>query len=172
MNWDTIKDYQTLIVGLIGFTGVAATLYINAAIPRWQRQREASHTANALRRLIVAELRIFEGDMKRMLSDKRFEEERTEPLVLVRENSLASFEKTLVDIRYLTVDELEAVLRCRDGLDRFLKAVAYLDPTSDPTSGTISIAPADVKKVRGAAKNTLPMVEAALAALRSETGPH
>ena len=65
MERQAVKDHQILIVGLIGFTGVAVTLYINAAILRWQRQRGMSHVANALRRVIVAELRGPETDTRR-----------------------------------------------------------------------------------------------------------
>lgn len=56
MGW--LETYQTLVVGLVGFAGVIATLVVNAKIARDQRREEREHEREVLRGSLIAELRI------------------------------------------------------------------------------------------------------------------
>jgi hypothetical protein len=56
-----LEKYQTLVVGLVGFTGVIATLYANSRLDRMQHEREILHEERALRQALISELRILQG---------------------------------------------------------------------------------------------------------------
>ena len=56
-----LEKYQTLVVGLVGFTGVIATLYANSRLDRKQHEREILHEERALRQALISELRILQG---------------------------------------------------------------------------------------------------------------
>src|ERR1700722_373942 len=55
-NW---KEYQTLIVGALGFIGVILTLLTNAALDRRQHTRQIEHERTALKAALSAELCII-----------------------------------------------------------------------------------------------------------------
>jgi hypothetical protein len=55
-NW---KEYQTLIVGAIGFTGVILTLLTNAWLNRKQHTRQVEHERAALKAALSTELCII-----------------------------------------------------------------------------------------------------------------
>src|SRR5690606_22562409 len=52
------KDFQTVIVGLIGFSGVIFTLYTNARLSRKQHERNISHEKEILKAALHAELEL------------------------------------------------------------------------------------------------------------------
>ncbi len=56
MDW--LNNYQTLIVGVVGFAGVILTLLYNAKTARAQRDEEREHERRALRAALIAELQI------------------------------------------------------------------------------------------------------------------
>ena len=51
-----LQSYQTLFVGLLGFTGVILTMLANAKLQRSQHERKFLHEANALRIALKSEL--------------------------------------------------------------------------------------------------------------------
>ena len=53
-----VQDFQTLIVGVIGFAGVIITLVLNARYAREQRREERHHECQSLRTALIEELRI------------------------------------------------------------------------------------------------------------------
>ena len=60
------KDFQTLIVGMLGFTGVIYTLYTNARLAREQHTRNVAHEREVLIKALRAEL----GLIKKSFSGK------------------------------------------------------------------------------------------------------
>ena len=56
--WTAVEDYQTLIVGTLGFTGVIITLLVNAWLARRQRRDEQRHERQTLRIALIEELKI------------------------------------------------------------------------------------------------------------------
>jgi len=72
MDPDWLNNYQTLIVGVIGFAGVIITLLVNAKIPRDQRRDEIEHERATLRAALVEELKIIRDSLQGNLA--RFEE--------------------------------------------------------------------------------------------------
>jgi hypothetical protein len=54
-----LRQYQTLLVGGLGFTGVVATLAMNAWLTRRQHDRQVQHEARVLRTALRAELEVI-----------------------------------------------------------------------------------------------------------------
>ena len=57
--WAAIHEFQTLMVGIIGFAGVTVTLWFNAWQARKQRLDERRHESEALRTALIEELNII-----------------------------------------------------------------------------------------------------------------
>jgi hypothetical protein len=54
-----LKEYQTLVVGILGFTGVILTLFTNARLNRKQHTRQIEHERTALKAALSIELSII-----------------------------------------------------------------------------------------------------------------
>ena len=54
-----IKEYQTLVVGALGFTGVILTLIMNARLNREQHTRQIEHERTGLKAALSTELSII-----------------------------------------------------------------------------------------------------------------
>ncbi|MDJ0857446.1 MAG: hypothetical protein QNJ03_00100 [Dinoroseobacter sp.] len=67
LTYDFVKDFQTAIVGVIGFTGVILTLLVNAILARHQHERELEAKRRTVRAGILAELHAFKGMVDRNL---------------------------------------------------------------------------------------------------------
>ena len=59
----TIKEFQSLFVGIIGFGGVMLTIWLNASQARKQRQDERQHNRATLRTALIAELKIHRNSI-------------------------------------------------------------------------------------------------------------
>lgn len=53
-----VQEFQTLIVGIVGFAGVILTLCFNARQAREQRREERRHECQTLRAALIEELKI------------------------------------------------------------------------------------------------------------------
>lgn len=54
--YSAIKDFQSLLVGAVGFVGVIVTLLVNSGLARRQHTRQVEHDATVLRLALRAEL--------------------------------------------------------------------------------------------------------------------
>jgi hypothetical protein len=64
-----VREFQTLIVGALGFMGVIFTLWFNAYQVRQQREGERSHERETLRAALIEELKIIQGSISRNIAD-------------------------------------------------------------------------------------------------------
>lgn len=67
-----VKEFQTLIVGVLGFGGVIATLLMNARLNRQQHLRQVEHERTALKAALSTELSIIRdafADRIKMIGD-------------------------------------------------------------------------------------------------------
>lgn len=55
---DFVENYQTLIVGILGFIGVMATLVLNALLARRAEQRRITHETGVLRTALIEEMKV------------------------------------------------------------------------------------------------------------------
>ena len=66
---DFLKEFQTAIVGIIGFSGVIIAQFVNASLSRKQIDRNLEQKRTALKISLLAELRFFKGMFEQGLSD-------------------------------------------------------------------------------------------------------
>jgi hypothetical protein len=108
-----LRTYQTLIVGVLGFSGVILTLAINAWLARCADRRKIAHEANVLRTAIIEEMKIqrsalvnSEETLKQQVDLKK-----TSPTVLIPLQRFTEiFDKSIDKLGLLTSDEVAAIL--------------------------------------------------------------
>jgi hypothetical protein len=110
-----LKSYQTLVVGLLGFLGVMATLAFNAWLARKSERRKIEHEANVLRRALVEEMKVQRDSLinaaegAKRGADENAAGARNDVLTpLLRFADI--FEKSIDKLGLLTSDEVGAVL--------------------------------------------------------------
>jgi hypothetical protein len=69
MTHTFFKDYQSAIVGAVGFLGVMLTLWVNARLARISRETTITHQRNSVRAAIAGELGLLEYEAKLMLDE-------------------------------------------------------------------------------------------------------
>lgn len=55
---DFVKNYQALLVGILGFIGVMGTLVLNAWLARKAERRRIAHEARVLRTALIEEMKV------------------------------------------------------------------------------------------------------------------
>ena len=104
-----IQSYQTLIVGLLGFSSVVITMLANAKLQRNQHDREILHEANSLRTALVSELNANINAYK--LRIEQFNEPNRHSAALVPNYPKDSIYKELLNkIGLLSEKEIEKII--------------------------------------------------------------
>jgi hypothetical protein len=108
--YHVLKDFQSGLAGVLGFTGAIITLVVNARLARKARLTTIQDERSALRAALLAELRMANGRLVRnaeIFDKKRVNKlgaaiplERTEPI----------FESAVEKLGLLTPREITAVL--------------------------------------------------------------
>jgi hypothetical protein len=62
---DFVRTYQTLIAGIVGFSGVIITLLVNAHLVRAHETRKEKRETDALRKALMEELNVQRDALKR-----------------------------------------------------------------------------------------------------------
>ena len=68
-----LTEYQTLIVGTIGFLGVMLTIFATAQMNRRQHAREAEHEARIVRTALLVELKLAKEAFESLEIDGGFQ---------------------------------------------------------------------------------------------------
>jgi hypothetical protein len=61
---DALKEFQSLVVGTLGFAGVILTLFVNAYLARKARRDSVNHDRSLIRIALLEELKIIESAFK------------------------------------------------------------------------------------------------------------
>jgi hypothetical protein len=105
-----VKEFQSLIVGVIGFTGVIATLLTNALLARRQHAGQVRHESDVLRAALIAELQLIREAFMDRIAAINGAENRAGMLVPL--DSLSDVYESLIDrIGLLSEPETRAVVR-------------------------------------------------------------
>jgi hypothetical protein len=108
------KDYQTLVVGAVGFLGVITTLSVNAWIARSVEKRKIAHDKRTLRTALVEEMKVqcealkTAGDTLNQAKASGDEKQRHVLLPLHRFTDV--FDKSIEKLGLLGPPEVAAVL--------------------------------------------------------------
>ncbi|WP_292363964.1 MULTISPECIES: hypothetical protein [unclassified Methylophaga] len=101
-----IETYQTLIVGILGFLGVIATLIFNSKLSRDLRKDELKHERNSIRQALITELESLKGSFK----DKSESVETDQDWFLPKNIETGIYDVLLPQISLLTREEIKHVL--------------------------------------------------------------
>lgn len=109
-----VKTYQTLIVGVLGFLGVMATLAFNAWLARNAEKRKIAHEARVLRTALVEEMKV---QRDALMHAAETSERAEQPTDTGRYDALTPlrrwsdiFDKSIDKLGLLQPDEVAAVL--------------------------------------------------------------
>ena len=129
-----LDQFQTAIVGIVGFIGVILTLRTNSKNAREEHLRQLGTRRAALRRLLAAELRNYSRALKMNLEAQH---PKDEFLSVGRIHRLFS-EQLAADLGLLELEEIDIVVNALislDGMEHFLEKI------SSQASGTRFILP-------------------------------
>lgn len=122
--YEILKEFQTAIVGIVGFVGVILTLAMNARLARRQHELETHARRTAVRASLLAELDAFLGILER--NSKVRDDLKPGQAAVPRVHRLLSKEM-VGEIGLLEPDEIALTLEALiavDDLDRKLCLVA------------------------------------------------
>jgi hypothetical protein len=162
MNW---KEYQTLIVGALGFTGVILTLLANAWLNRKQHTRQVEHERTALKAALSAELSIIRDsyvDRINMIGDGA-----TQSMLVPLDTMTGVYEKAIEKIGLLSRDQVDRVLRAYLLVHQMPDRLRFFQDyqTESERNGYLRIAGKHVGHVREMHENFLIDINRAIAAL-------
>ncbi len=118
-----LEQFQTTIVGIVGFVGVIWTLRSNSQNAREEHRRQLGARRTALRRILAAELRNYQRALKKNLETQR---PNREFLSVGRIHRLFS-EQLTADLGLLELDEIDVVVNALislDGMAHFLENIS------------------------------------------------
>lgn len=163
-----LSDFQTLIAGLIGFTGVIITLLINAWLSRRQHYRAIEHETGTIRTALIAELELIEKSFQ----DKSVPSKDGEkPSDAFHPGSTPQpiFDNFIEKIGLLSSEEVSAVIEAYTMVNEAPSRIQLLFAGHDPSfnkQGYIFIRAKHEKTASGIYENFLPAIREALAALK------
>jgi hypothetical protein len=108
-----LEQFQTILVGVVGFVGVIWTLRANSRNAAEEHRRQVESRRTALRRILAAELRNYAGALKKNLEGQRPNDGQ---LSIGRIHRLFS-ERLADDLGLLELDEIDVVVNALISLD-------------------------------------------------------
>lgn len=103
------KDFQTLIAGLLGFGGVAVSIFLGGYFQRQQERRRILHEAGCIRSALYAELRVIVGAFLIIQNRLKNADEDVEVLKLESLRYDLAFPKLRQNLGLLFDEEVQSV---------------------------------------------------------------
>lgn len=161
-----IYKYQTLIVGMLGFAGVVATLFTNAYLNRRQRYNEIKHKQDSVRQGLVTELR----SVRDTYLDRSNGVETEKDWLIPERVTDYFYQAMLPELGILTQKELALVLKAYLLISEMPTRLLLISPvsrTDQPRDGYIQISNEHISHVKKMHKAFVPEMEAAISELES-----
>ena len=167
---DFLERFQTGIVGLIGFTGVILTLFVNAWIARRHGRDARKHERETLGRALLAELSSHRQSIKRNIEAVT---ERagngTGALLVPAITNTPVFDASVARIGLLPGEQLGPVLEACLTLKEIDRSISLI--SAPDVSGHYRIIKGEyAPKAQPMLESLLPVLDAAIAALERATG--
>ncbi len=164
---DFIKQFQTLIVGGLGFLGVMATIATNAWLARRQHSRQVRHEAKALRAALRSELEVIRDAFRDRVGMIESSQPKQKEGCFIPLNTMTDVYGHLINrIGLLSESEIRAVMRVYVLVRQMPERLALLElqPTShvEPPPGFIFIEGRHLASVKQMHKNHLTDIDQAL----------
>jgi hypothetical protein len=135
LMYEIIKDFQTAIVGVIGFLGVIWTIRQNASLAREIETRKLKNIIDGARKIVIEELkaflRIYENGLK------GFEPKQDENLLIPRFKRFISPD-VMSEIALLTNDQAQAAIQALLTIDEMDRSVSLLAKHTDEKYFTVT----------------------------------
>lgn len=172
--WDCVyqivKDFQTIIVGLLGFSGVIFTLRMNAKLLQKQHERSVKHDREVLRTALRAELKLSrKAFFENVLSSEKNVKEKdgfyiSEPYTNIYQNFIGKL-GLLSAKEVFSVVEVYALI---NEVPTRLRLLSFENDLSLDIPGYIFIEAKHSKTVSEMYKNFLSSIDAALKKLEGD----
>jgi hypothetical protein len=160
--YQLVKDFQTLLVGVIGFSGVIVTLLMNSRLSRKQHDREVLKTA------LCAELELNRKSFSDKASTPEDDQEESGAFYPI-EMKTSIYQAFIEKLGLLSTEEVSAVINAYTLIDEAPVRLGLLSSGHDPSydkPGYIFIKASHSKTAAGIYKSFLPSIETALEKLR------
>ena len=172
-----LANYQTAIVGLVGFLGVVLTLFANARSSRqqelatrredWARILEdREHRRRGMERALLAELRVHRHAVAESMSDLRRRPHGNTDPVIVPDRDTGVFDSHLEHIGLLPPEVLDKILPAFLALKECGRKLAALSPSSG-AGGVFAVPPEHIVELVLIWKDVLDRVDLAIASLEA-----
>ena len=102
-----LSEFQTLVVGIIGFAGIIITIYKTSKINRDQRKREILHEQNSIRNALITELE----SIRVTFEDRSESEENGQDWLIPKNVSTVIYEVLLPRIGLLSGIEIKRAMK-------------------------------------------------------------
>jgi len=156
-----IIEYQTLIVGCLGFAGVILTLVVNAKLNRDQKTAELKREGNSVRHAILAELKA----LKLTYEDRASTSKKDQDWLVPARVSNDVYKTFLPRIGLLSSEEVDCVMKAYllvGELPTRLMLISASPSNNQPREGYIHIGRGYIEVAVGIHKAFLPDIEAAI----------
>jgi hypothetical protein len=135
LMYEIIKDFQTAIVGVIGFLGVIWTIRQNASLAREIETRKLKNIIDGARKIVIEELkaflRIYENGLK------GFEPKQDENLLIPRFKRFISPD-VMSEIALLTDDQAQVAIQALLKIDTMDRLVGFFAKSTDEEYHTVN----------------------------------
>lgn len=164
------KEFQTLIVGVIGFSGVIYTLHVNSQLSREQHERNITHEREIMRTALRAELKLIRNAFED--NSKESQENGEESDAFFPEKTyLDAYHEFIGKLGLLSLEQASAVIQAYTLAEEAPNRLRLLSAEHDQSfdkPGYIFIKAAHSKTAIGIYKAFLPAIEDALRKLESK----
>ena len=162
-----ITQYQSIIVGLLGFGGVILTLLLNARLERKRRAASIAHDRLVIRTALVEELRTiarsFQGRIEML---EKAEVGNTEQMLVPMTTMVQVYDRLLDRLGLLSSTEVQNVMRAHLLLRELPEKLRLLNPQMPAdSSGYFKLERRHFQSVKTLHVNYKGVIEEAIAAL-------
>lgn len=158
-----VKDFQSIIVGLIGFSGVIYTLRMNAQLSRKQHERTVKQEREVLRTALRAELELIRKSFSNNASS--IEEDEESDAFYPSESHTIIYQNFVGKLGLLSPKEVSAVIEAYTLTHEAPTRLRLLSSEHEPSydkPGYIFIKSNHCKTASGVYKSFLPAIEEAI----------
>jgi hypothetical protein len=166
-----LQQFQTAIVGIIGFTGVILTLWWNARLARNVRTEAIKHDRVTLRATLLEELKVLKSSYERAGTELgEVDRDSGGGMSIPLDPLTAVYDQMLTRLGLLSANEIEKVMDAYLSVKQTKFSLLLIrDETRMPVDGWISISGRYCGVVKGMYESLLPKFDAAISVLRSNT---
>jgi hypothetical protein len=158
--YQLVKDFQTLIVGVLGFAGVIYTLQMNSRLSREQYERSVKHDRVVLKTALRAELELI----RKTFSDKATPDLEESDAFFPAETHTNIYKNFVAKLGLLSAEEVSVIeaYTLIEEVPTRLRLLSSGHDSSYDKPGYIFIKAPHSKTAAGIYKNFLPSIKTAL----------